>query len=280
MAQNPVTGAPIRLVVTDEDGTFLDLGGEDFSRERFSAVFARMRADGCRFAVATSNQSFQVKDVFGPLAPRVALATSNGAYVEAEGRRLRVSVAPDGAVERVLAAHAAHPEIPLCTVCADGAWVEPGTDPDFVAEMTVYSHGMGRVESLADPRARQDVLMFWSRVPEGELARSIAVMREALGGAMDVVDSGCEDGWGYFDVVQRGVSKATGVRVLMEHWKISPEEVVAFGDAGNDVEMLRLAGAGYAMGNADEAVRAAADLVCAPCREQGVLRVLEQLWPV
>ena len=158
--------------------------------------------------------------------------------------------------------------------------MEPGADPDFVAEMTVYSHGMGRVESLADPRARQDVLMFWSRVPEGELARSIAVMREALGGAMDVVDSGCEDGWGYFDVVQRGVSKATGVRVLMEHWKISPEEVVAFGDAGNDVEMLRLAGAGYAMGNADEAVRAAADLVCAPCREQGVLRVLEQLWPV
>ena len=102
MAQNPVTGAPVRLVVTDEDGTFLDLGGEDFSRERFSAVFARMRADGCRFAVATSNQSFQVKDVFGSLAPRVALATSNGAYVEAEGRRLRVSVAPDGAVERVL----------------------------------------------------------------------------------------------------------------------------------------------------------------------------------
>ena len=93
MAQNPVTGAPVRLVVTDEDGTFLDLGGEDFSRERFSAVFARMRADGCRFAVATSNQSFQVKDVFGPLAPRVALAASNGAYVEAEGRRLRVSVA-------------------------------------------------------------------------------------------------------------------------------------------------------------------------------------------
>ena len=239
-----------------------------------------MRADGCRFAVATSNQSFQVKDVFGPLAPRVALAASNGAYVEAEGRRLRVSVAPDGAVERVLAAHGAHPEIPLCTVCADGAWVEPGTDPDFVAEMTMYSHGMGRVESLADPRARRDVLMFWSRVPEGELARSVAVMREALDGAMDVVDSGCEDGWGYFDVVQRGVSKATGVRVLMEHWGISPEEVVAFGDAGNDVEMLRLAGAGYAMGNADEAVRAAADLVCAPCREQGVLRVLEQLWPV
>lgn len=279
MAQNPVTGAAVRLVVTDEDGTFMDLGGEDFSRERFSAVFARMRADGCLFAVATSNQSFQVKDVFGPLAPHVALATSNGAYVEAEGERLCVSVASDEAVERVLLAHAAHPEIPLCTVCADGAWVEPGADPDFVAEMTMYSHGMGQVESLTDPQATRDVLMFWSRVPAADLGRSIAVMREAVGGSMDVVDSGCEDGWGYFDVVQRGVSKATGVSRLMEHWGIAPEEVVAFGDAGNDVEMLRLAGAGYAMGNADDAVKAAADLVCAPCREQGVLRVLEQLWP-
>ena len=59
MAQNPVTGAPVRLVVTDEDGTFLDLGGEDFSRERFSAVFARMRADGCRFAVEWDDINLQ-----------------------------------------------------------------------------------------------------------------------------------------------------------------------------------------------------------------------------
>lgn len=279
MARNPMTGAPVRLVVTDEDGTFMDLGGEDFSRERFSAVFARMRADGCRFAVATSNQSFQVKDVFGPLASHVALATSNGAYVEAEGERLHVDVPPAEAVARVLAAHEAHPQIPLCTVCADGAWVEPAADPDFVREMTMYSHGMGYVDSLADARATRDVLMFWSRVPADELLPSIAVMRETLDGAMDVVDSGCEDGWGYFDVVQRGVSKATGVSRLMEHWGIAPEEVVAFGDAGNDVDMLRLAGCGYAMGNADKAVRAAADLTCAPCREQGVLKVLESLWP-
>ena len=60
----------VKLVVTDEDGTFLDLGGEDFSRERFRAVFERMSAAGCRFAVATSNQSFQVAEIFGELAPR------------------------------------------------------------------------------------------------------------------------------------------------------------------------------------------------------------------
>ena len=42
MAQNPVTGAPVRLVVTDEDGTFLDLGGEDFSAfsRRVTATYA------------------------------------------------------------------------------------------------------------------------------------------------------------------------------------------------------------------------------------------------
>ena len=268
-----------RLVITDEDGTFLDLGGESFSRDRFAPVFEKMRAAGCHFAVATSNQSFQVIDIFGPWAQDICLATSNGAYVVAEGGELlHVDVADARAVEGVLAAHAAHPQIPLCAVCAGGAYVEPDSDPDFVENMTLYSHGMHQVPTLADPRATKDVLMYWSRVPAVELEKSIAVFREAVGGLMDVVDSGVEDGWGYFDVVQRGVSKATGLARLMKRLGVDASDVVAFGDAGNDIEMLRLAGTGIAMGNAAPEVKAVADRVCEPCRSQGVLRVLEEIF--
>ena len=41
--------------------------------------------------------------------------------------------------------------------------------------------------------------------------------------------------------------------------------------------MLRAAGTGVAMGNAEEAVKQAADLVAADCRDSGVARALEQL---
>ena len=268
----------VKLVVTDEDGTFLDLGGEDFSRDRFRAVFERMSAAGCRFAVATSNQSFQVAEIFGELAPSISIIASNGAYVEPQGKEAQVSVMSPDAVADVLAAHAAHPEIPLCAVCAGGAFVERGADTDFVAEMTMYSHNMRHVDSLAEQAPTTDVLMYWSRVSEGDLARSVELFDAATGPAVNVVDSGFGGGFGYFDVVQPGVSKATGIRALMDAFGIDASEVMAFGDAGNDADMLRLAGVGVAMGNASDELKSIADLVCDPCEEQGVLNVLEEVF--
>lgn len=268
----------VKLVVTDEDGTFLDLGGEDFSRERFRAVFERMGAAGCRFAVATSNQSFQVAEIFGELASSISIIASNGAYVEPQGKEAQVSVMSPDAVADVLAAHAAHPEIPLCAVCAGGAFVERGADDGFVAEMTMYSHNMRLVDSLAEQGPTTDVLMYWSRVDEGDLARAVALLDAATGPAVNVVDSGFGGGFGYLDVVQPGVSKATGIRALMDAFGIDASEVMAFGDAGNDAEMLRLAGVGVAMGNASDELKSIADLVCDPCEEQGVLKVLEEVF--
>lgn len=268
----------VKLVVTDEDGTFLDLGGEDFSRDRFRAVFERMSAAGCRFAVATSNQSFQVAEIFGELAPSISIIASNGAYVEPQGKEAQVSVMSPAVVAGVLAAHADHPEIPLCAVCAGGAFVERGADADFVAEMTMYSHNMRHVDSLAERGPTTDVLMYWSRVDEADLARAVALLDAATGPAVNVVDSGFGGGFGYLDVVQPGVSKATGIRVLMDSFGIDASEVMAFGDAGNDAEMLRLAGVGVAMGNASDELKSIADLVCDPCEEQGVLKVLEEVF--
>ena len=268
----------VKLVVTDEDGTFLDLGGEDFSRDRFRAVFERMSAAGCRFAVATSNQSFQVAEIFGELAPSISIIASNGAYVEPQGKEAQVSAMSPAAVADVLAAHADHPEIPLCAVCAGGAFVERGADADFVAEMTMYSHNMRHVDSLAEQGPTTDVLMYWSRVDEADLARAVALLDAATGPAVNVVDSGFGGGFGYLDVVQPGVSKATGIRALMDAFGIDASEVMAFGDAGNDAEMLRLAGVGVAMGNASDELKSIADLVCDPCEEQGVLKVLEEVF--
>ena len=268
----------VKLVVTDEDGTFLDLGGEDFSRGRFRAVFERMSAAGCRFAVATSNQSFQVAEIFGELAPSISIIASNGAYVEPQGKEAQVSVMSPAAVADVLAAHADHPEIPLCAVCAGGAFVERGADADFVAEMTMYSHNMRHVDSLAEQGPTTDVLMYWSRVDEGDLAHAVELLDAATGPVVSVVDSGFGGGFGYLDVVQPGVSKATGIRALMDAFGIDASEVMAFGDAGNDAEMLRLAGVGVAMGNASDELKSIADLVCDPCEEQGVLKVLEEVF--
>ena len=61
----------------------------------------------------------------------------------------------------------------------------------------------------------------------------------------------------------------------MEHFNLSVEESIAFGDGGNDVDMLLAAGIGVAMGNASDKVKAAADEVCGSVEEDGVYHYLK-----
>lgn len=74
-----------------------------------------------------------------------------------------------------------------------------------------------------------------------------------------------------------GTSKAEGLRALCRFLGILPEEVAAFGDGGNDVEMLRWAGTSFAMANAPEEVKAAARRVAPSNEEEGVAKMAEEL---
>ncbi len=61
---------------------------------------------------------------------------------------------------------------------------------------------------------------------------------------------------------------------LLKRWRILPEQVVAVGDDVNDVPMLRAAGLSFAMGNASQEVKAAADAVTRSNDEHGVVEAL------
>lgn len=74
-----------------------------------------------------------------------------------------------------------------------------------------------------------------------------------------------------------GVSKASTLALCCAERGISHEEVVAFGDMPNDVEMLTWAGRSYAMGNAHPDVLAAASGRTVANNDDGVAVVIEQL---
>ncbi|MFZ4450310.1 Cof-type HAD-IIB family hydrolase [Salibacterium aidingense] len=79
------------------------------------------------------------------------------------------------------------------------------------------------------------------------------------------------------DVVPSGGSKAEGLQAAANHLGYSMEDTAAFGDALNDMEMLKEAGVGIAMGNALEEVKQAADIVTSPVYEDGVKQGLERI---
>jgi len=77
-----------------------------------------------------------------------------------------------------------------------------------------------------------------------------------------------------------GVNKWTGIAKLCELRDLNPERVVAFGDDVNDIEMLRHAALGVAMGNARDAIKQAAKRVTLSNNEHGVARVIEEILQV
>ena len=85
-------------------------------------------------------------------------------------------------------------------------------------------------------------------------------------------------GWvAWLDLNPKGVSKATGLEAVRQRLGVGAGRTVAVGDGRNDLEMLRWAGRGVAMGGSDDVVCAAADEVTGPVTEDGVVPVLRGL---
>ncbi len=81
-------------------------------------------------------------------------------------------------------------------------------------------------------------------------------------------------GEGVVDFLPAGGGKEQGILAVCRELGIKPEEVIAFGDAENDIAMLRLAGLGVAMGNGEPEAKEAADYVTERIEEDGIWKAL------
>lgn len=79
------------------------------------------------------------------------------------------------------------------------------------------------------------------------------------------------------DVIPSAGGKGVGVQKMLEHYGLTPDQAIAFGDGNNDIEMLQAVGTGVAMGNGSQVLKDIADFVAGPCAEDGIYRFcLEQ----
>lgn len=83
----------------------------------------------------------------------------------------------------------------------------------------------------------------------------------------------------FTDIIATDNSKAAGMEVLCKHFGIRQEETLAFGDGGNDIEMLQWAGIGVAMGNAEQHVKKCANIVTTDVDNEGIEHAVNLLFP-
>jgi len=94
------------------------------------------------------------------------------------------------------------------------------------------------------------------------------------------------ESWGLFEVTNshpsnlelnpKGISKGSGMLEVCKLLGIDMSEVIAMGDSMNDLAMIRAAGLGVAMGNAQDELKANADLVTVTNEENGVAAIIRE----
>lgn len=112
------------------------------------------------------------------------------------------------------------------------------------------------------------------RIAAVQGARCAARIRQQLGNTFDdrvsILDSIGPSGKVILAITARDATKGAALEAACAHMRIEPSQVVAFGDAQNDVDMFHLAGASVAMGQADMATKAAATYVSKRNTDGGV----------
>lgn len=266
----------IKLIATDMDGTLLDPKGQ-VDLPRLEKILDQLEERGIRFVIATGNEIHRVKQLLGHLTERVVLIVANGARIFEGNQLLQAQTWDDDMVNRAL-------EFFKGRECQD-QFVVTSMNGGFVKEGTVFT----QLENFMTPEM---IELFYQRmnfVEEleshlfgGVLKMSLVVGEERSDSVLEEINQlfnghvqAVSSGYGCIDILQAGIHKAWGLQELLKRWDIKAEEIMAFGDSENDVEMLQLAGIAYAMENADDKAKAVATDFAPSNSQAGVYQVLE-----
>ncbi|SDJ21060.1 hypothetical protein SAMN05192558_109352 [Actinokineospora alba] len=263
-----------RLIASDIDGTLLSV--DERVTPRTQATIDRVLASGTPFVLVTGRPPRWIPPVAEPTGLDGYAVCANGAVVYDIAKSSVLSV--HGLEPMLLhdVAHTLDGVLPGMRLASEWADLGPYDGGVTFATEPGFRNPWGDAEQNMRPRAEllgrlsTKLLIRHEDMTSAEIAM---VAGELLGDAVDITYS---TNRGLIEISAPGVTKARGLAEVAERVGVAQEDVVAFGDMPNDIEMIRWAGHGVAMANADAAVIAAADEVTASHTEDGVAQVLER----
>lgn len=270
----------IKLVATDMDGTFLDERGS-FDRARFERILSGLEDRQIPFVVASGNGMERLLKLFEGFEDRIIFVAANGAHLYEKGMTKVQKTLSLQAIDAILNYYKGR----LTDYCImlgteTSIYMQEGAVRPFDGHTSIEPQQLEaflkRISFLPDlthyPKTRT-VYKAGLWVKEELVDDVVARFNQQFLGEMEAVTSG----YGSIDILPAGIHKAWGLEQILKELAIRPEEVLAFGDSDNDLELLSYAGYSYAMANAHERVKRAAKYQAPSHREAGVMTVIEEL---
>ncbi|MCP4630451.1 MAG: HAD family phosphatase [bacterium] len=269
-----------KLFVADMDGTLLN-DDKKLSDKNIQSI-KKLQEFGVRFAVATGRHDSMIKTYLKHLDLHVPVISCNGAVVR-EPFSDQIFLAQPLPKEQSLQV------IEICK--------------EMNASFHIYGH-----ESIFGEKLSHKMLYYHNlnkTLPPGERTKLVQVpdcseivldapepiykfliLTDEVKAQFDIRDrlaeiaglNVCQSMPQLWDVMKEGISKAYALQKLSEDLDIKQNEIAAIGDQLNDIDLIEYAGMGIAVANAEEALKAKADMVTiADNNEDAVSEAIERI---
>lgn len=245
----------VKIIFFDIDGTLIDVNKKAISDKTVETLL-RLKERGVKICIATGRAPDSVPKFDG--VDFDAFLTFNGSYCFNSSDVILSTPIPKVDVEKMIE-NATRINRPVSIAGKDRV-VANGTDKD----LSDY-FGFAKQET--------PVSDDFDEVLKGEIYQMM------MGGRKDEYDDILKDvenaritAWWdrAVDIIPANGGKGKGIEAILEYYGIDRSESMAFGDGGNDIEMLQTVGTGVAMGNALDNVKAIADEICGTSADDGI----------
>ena len=257
----------IKIVFSDIDGTFLN-GDSQVNPKTGQA--ARALVAKMPFVLVSARMPEAIYPITEEVGIKIPIISYSGALVLTEREEVLYDKRMDG-TDTGMVLGVIQRDFPQVTLnyYAGRHWYVEGIDDRVQTEMDITG-------AQAEVRDFEEILMA-EAMPNKILVMAEPETNEQMEQELSekfpnlhVVRSSAH----LLEIMDKSVSKATGIKVMLEHFELTAEESLAFGDNYNDVEMLQLCGRSVAMGNAPEDIKKLASAVTLSNEEDGLAEYL------
>lgn len=259
----------VKLVASDMDHTLLNDQGA--LPPNFAETVRQLKKLGVTFVAASGRPLYTLEEMFKDLKNEMSFISDNGAATSHEGELIDKSL---------IAPEEYHQMVRFVKEKTDGIAIICGLDSGYVAKEYQEHEAWLRksftkltfVDSLEEVQAEAN--KFTVFFPNHDSKQNYDQIFKPTFDKQYAVTVG-DTIW--IDLMNLGVNKGNALLNLGKQLNITPDEMMAFGDTYNDIEMLKAVKYSYLMANADVHMQEYANYTTASNNELGVSKVLEEL---
>jgi Cof subfamily protein (haloacid dehalogenase superfamily) len=249
----------IKLLVSDVDGTLFindSISNKDINSIRHAA------ARGIEVCLASGRMYPELLKITGQLNIRCHCVSQNGCFVHTTTGQMIKSASFDLPTAHQLLSIAKNGSLPYTVSCTDNQiYIQTQSASKLKSRMFMPVMECFDLEHVFEKGIFPSKFTFFGELNALEHLQMVLLERFQHEINTFISDKDC------LDVVPRHASKGDGLKALLHHLNVSPEEVVCVGDSFNDVTMFRVTPHSFAMNHSDPAVQKAAGQVVASVTE-------------